>query len=188
MMLAGLLDERPSCYHERVVHAMRSAVIALVFVAGCGNARRDQGPESADGGPCQIGRLQSWPEADRLFAGDEAWMGADAAYSVDLGGGRVLWLFGDSFVAKTPVRARADAWFLRNSVGIQSGGADPSSAQMKFAWRDDAGQASSFFPERDGHWFWPLGGVRLPSRLVLFLLEEERIATGLGFQSVGTRV
>src|SRR6185369_3199653 len=69
-----------------------------------------------------------------------------------------------------------------------SGSYDPTAAKIAFSWKTNAGAASSFFPEKGTHWFWPLGGVRLASRLVLFLLEEERIATGLGFQSVGTRV
>jgi hypothetical protein len=44
----------------------------------------------------------SCPEADRLFHSDPRWLGADAAFSIDLGGGRVWWLFGDSFVANQP--------------------------------------------------------------------------------------
>ena len=80
------------------------------------------------GSACGIGALESWPEADQLFRHDPSWIGGDAAYSVDLGGGRVLWLFGDSFIAKSPARSRADASFIRNSVAIQSGSADPSAA------------------------------------------------------------
>jgi hypothetical protein len=141
-----------------------------------------------DAGPCGYSPMQSWQEADRLFRTDASWMGADAAYSVDLGGGRILWLFGDSFVAKDALRTRSNAWFIRNSIAIQTGSADPSAAQAAFAWRTSNGQASSFFPESGGHWFWPLGGVRLSSRLVLFLLEEKSVSTGLGFESVGTKV
>jgi hypothetical protein len=140
------------------------------------------------GGPCGTGALQSWPAADSLFRNDPSWLGADAAYSVDLGAGRILWLFGDSFIAKTAARTRSNAWFVRNSIAIQTGSADPSTAQATLAWRTTTGQASSFFPESGAHWFWPLGGVRLASRLVLFLLEEKSVTTGLGFESVGTKV
>src|SRR5262245_25248473 len=45
-------------------------------------------------------RAEAWPEADALFRQDPRWLGADAALTVDLGGDRVLWLFGDTFVAK----------------------------------------------------------------------------------------
>jgi hypothetical protein len=140
------------------------------------------------GGPCGIGTVQSWPGANFLFTNDPSWMGADAAYSVDLGAGRILWLFGDSFIAKTPAHMRSNSWFIRNSIAIQTGSADPSTAHATFAWRTTNGQASSFFPESGAHWFWPLGGVRLASRLVLFLIEEQSISTGLGFQSVRTKV
>ncbi len=157
----------------------------------CVPAARHRGwqrSQAGAGGACAIGALESWPEADQLFRHDPSWIGGDAAYSVDLGGGRVLWLFGDSFIAKSPARSRADASFIRNSVAIQSGSADPSAAQIAFAWHDDGGGPSAFFPGRDGHWFWPLGGVRVGSTLVLFLLEEKAVSTGLGFESVGTRV
>ena len=170
-----------------------SAVLGLVVLVGCTASQRAETVDSGaadgnNGGACAIGAFESWPEADQLFRHDPSWIGGDAAYSVDLGGGRVLWLFGDSFIAKSPARSRADAWFIRNSVAIQSGSADPSAGDIAFSWREDGGGASAFFPGRDGHWFWPLGGVRLGSTLILFLLEEKSVSTGLGFESVGTRV
>jgi len=39
---------------------------------------------------------------------------------------RILWLFGDTVVAKSAARSRRDAWFLHNSVGIQTGSRDPA--------------------------------------------------------------
>ncbi len=123
-----------------------------------------------------------------LFRNDPSWIGADAAYSVDLGASRVLWLFGDTFIAKDATRSRNNAWFIRNSVAIQSG-YDPSTAHATFAWQTSASGSSSFFPESGANWFWPLAGVRLPTRLVLFLLEEATSGSGsFGFQAVGTKV
>ena len=154
---------------------------AALLAAACTSS-----PGAIDAGACGVS-LASWPEADALFTRDPQWIGADAAYSVDLGGGRVLWLCGDSFVAKDASRSRGNAWFVRNSVAIQTG-YDPSTATAKFFWTTSGGGASSFFPENGSHWFWPLSGVRLPSRLALFLLEEENASGGLGFQAVGTKV
>ena len=155
--------------------------MGLVVVVACSKAPPPSGDACAPG-------LASWPEADALFRNDPTWIGSDAAYSVDLGGGRVLWLFGDSFVAKDASRSRSNAWFVRNSVAIQSGSYDPSAAHATFFWKTTGTDATSFFPESVTHWFWPLSGVRLPTRLVLFLLEEESVTTGLGFQAVGTKV
>ncbi|HEY1955487.1 MAG TPA: DUF4185 domain-containing protein [Polyangiaceae bacterium] len=160
---------------------MRRTLVVLV-IAACSQTP----PAVPDAGTCGLS-LASWPEADALFTNDAQWIGADAAYSVDLGGGRVLWLFGDTFVAKDASRSRSNAWFVRNSVAIQTG-YDPSKANAKFFWQTTAGNASSFIPENGTHWFWPLSGVRLPTRLVLFFLEEESVSGGLGFQSVGTKV
>ncbi len=161
-------------------------MLGLAVPLGCKHAAATP----IEGPACALAPAQ-WPAADALFRRDPAWLGADAAYSVDLGGSRVLWRFGDSFIAKSPARSRSDAWFIRNSVAVQSASLDPSSAaaQIAFAWRTSNGAATSFFPERGGHWFWPLSGVRLPSRLVLFMLEEVATGSGsFGFQSVGTKV
>src|SRR5208282_6632981 len=57
-----------------------------------------------------------WPEADKLFHSDPRWLGADAAFSIDLGQGRVLWMFNDTFVARKPGEDRSHSAFVRNTV------------------------------------------------------------------------
>ena len=64
-------------------------------------------------------RASTWPEADRLFRGDLRWVGGDGAYSVDLGNDRILWLFGDSFIAAAS--GDGSKRMVRNSVAIQTG-------------------------------------------------------------------
>ena len=79
---------------------------------------------------CSVAVAQTgvaWPEADRLFHSDPRWLGADGAYSIDLGHGRVLWAFSDSFVARRPGADRPHSAFIHNTVAIQSG-YDPSQA------------------------------------------------------------
>jgi hypothetical protein len=107
----------------------------------------------------------AWPEADRLFHSDPRWLGADAAFSVDLGRGRVLWLFGDSFVAPKPGQSRKQSRMARNTIAIQSG-YDPSTASIRFYWRDQG--SGSFFPDKGRTWYWPSHGIRLEDRLLLF--------------------
>lgn len=111
-----------------------------------------------------------WGEAERLFHADPRWLGGDAAISVDLGGGRLLWLFGDSFVDPVPPYTRREAAFPRNTVALQTG-ADPRIAAMEFVWRrDGAGVPASFFPEPGEDWYWPGAGLRLPDgTLAVFL-------------------
>lgn len=126
-----------------------------------------------------------WPEADLLFHRDPHWAGADGAYSVDLGNGRTLWLFGDTWIDPSGRHSRRGAQMIGNSVAIQTG-SDPSRAAMAFYWGKTAdGRPASFFGEQDGQRFWPGQGVRLRDRLVLFLERVRSSSGGLGFESAG---
>lgn len=49
----------------------------------------------------------AWREADALFRGDPYWRGAGVASSVELGAGRTLWLFGDTWIHPTGRGTRA---------------------------------------------------------------------------------
>src|ERR1039458_3037663 len=80
-----------------------------------------------------------WPEADKLFHSDPRWLGADGAYSVDLGNSRVLWIFSHTFVARKARDDRRHAAFVHNTVAIQIG-YDPSQASIKFYWRTRKGE------------------------------------------------
>jgi hypothetical protein len=119
---------------------------------------------------------EPWPEANQLFLNDATWIGGDGAYSVDLGDDRVLWLFGDSFIATSPARRRAESWMVRNSVALQTG-YDPTRAFMRFYYGHTERHPSSFVPENeDGSWLWPAHGIRVENRLLLFYarLYQER--------------
>ncbi|MCA9597807.1 MAG: DUF4185 domain-containing protein [Myxococcales bacterium] len=124
--------------------------------------------------PSASGRL--WPEADQLFHREPRWVGGDGAYSVPLGGDRVLWLFGDSFIAQGPVLDRSHSRMVRNSVALETG-LDPANAFMEFHWPEVDGEPQSFVPEDGASWFWPMHGVVVGSRLLLFY---ERLGTPAG--------
>jgi len=137
----------------------------------------------SNGAPATTATL--WPEADQLFHTDSRWIGGDGAYSVDLGAGRVLWLFGDSFIAETPARVRDEAFMVRNSVAIQTG-YDPSRAFMRFYWLREDDHPRSFIPEDGKEWYWPVHGLRVDDSVVLFY-ERVRTPAGnpSGFESAG---
>lgn len=125
----------------------------------------------------------SWPEADELFRHDPLWMGSDGAYSTDLGEGRVLWMFGDSGIARDATRT--GAWFIRNSIAIQQG-YDPSNATIAFYWGEKDGHPGSFFPEDGDAWFWPGPAVLLGRRLIVFAGRLQKEGNGqFGFKGAG---
>jgi hypothetical protein len=130
----------------------------------------------------------AWPEADRLFHQDPRWLGGDDAYSIDLSGGRVLWLFGDTFVATSDAGQRSQSVMVHNTVAIQTG-YDPSHASMAFRWQaTDAGPGAFFGGDDGGDWYWPGHGAMVGGQLVVFLSRIASSTTGLGFQAAGWTV
>jgi hypothetical protein len=127
----------------------------------------------------------AWRDADRLFRGDPYWVGADVASTVDLGDGRILWLFGDTWIDPAGTGARRGARMVSSSVAIQTG-TDPSTASIAFSWgRDAAGAPAAFVPNPQDERLWFGNGVRVGDRLVLFMSRIVSTNTGLGFESVG---
>ncbi|HEY5926200.1 MAG TPA: hypothetical protein VIV11_31160 [Kofleriaceae bacterium] len=124
---------------------------------------------------------------DQPFHQDPRWLGGDAAYTIDLGDDRTLWLFGDSFIATSANLTRSESTMVRNSVAVMTG-LDLATAVLDFAWRDGA-PPTSFFPEDGARWFWPSDGVRVPDGpLLVFLSEIEATPNeGLGFAGAGFR-
>jgi len=129
-------------------------------------------------------RAEAWPEADAMFHRDPRWLGGDDAYSIDLGGGRVAWFFGDSFVAPSVAGQRRGTTIVRNSVGIQTG-YDPMRADFKTYWREIAGKPTSFIPDEGDDFFWPGGGVILDGKLLAFLMRAHNADRELSFDTDG---
>ncbi len=149
-----------------------------------------------------------WPEA-KLFQPSGPWLGADSAYSIDLGDRRVLWLFGDTFLDPRADGSRENGpnFFVRNTAALQTGSHDvndandtndtndataydPARAKLSYFWGPTVhGAPSSFFHDVDGHehWLWPLHGARLPDgELLLFRLHLVAQAGGFGFAVRGS--
>jgi hypothetical protein len=107
----------------------------------------------------------AWQEADQLFHRDPHWTGADVASSVDLGGGRILWLFGDTWIDPTGRGTRQGATMISNSVAIQTG-TNPAGSRMDFYWgRTADGRPAALFPDRGAERLWFVNGVRVDDRL-----------------------
>lgn len=133
----------------------------------------------------QCFEASAWTEADQLFHRDPHWVGADGAFSVDLGGGRTLWLFADTWIDPSGQWNRKNGDMIRNSVAIQTG-TDPSTAAIEYFWNTGSdNQPKPFFARQDDRWYWPGHGVRVGERLVLFFNRLRNSTSGLGFESDG---
>jgi hypothetical protein len=156
---------------------VRRALALTLWLIGCGS---DGAP------PAPAVDAVAWPEADPLFRQDPHWVGADGAYSVALGDGRVVWLFGDTFVATDGSGQRAGSTMVHNTLAIQHG-VDPSSAVFEPHWSpaDGAPPASFFADASADEWFWPGQAALVGDRLLVFLVDVRRSSGGLGFENHG---
>jgi hypothetical protein len=132
-----------------------------------------------DAGAFASARL--WPEAAARFRSGGEWLGADGAYTIDLGPTRVLWLFADTFLDPKADGSRVNGpnQFIRNSAH------DLSRSTLTFHWGpSQSGTPSSFFHDFDGtsRWLWPLHGARLPDgKLLVFRMQVVSSPAGFGF-------
>jgi hypothetical protein len=127
---------------------------------------------------------KAWPEADAMFHRDPSWLGGDDAYSIDLGEGRVVWFFGDSFVEPTIAGQRKGTEMVRNSVGLQTG-YDPAKAEFKCYWQQEDGKPSSFIPADGENFYWPGGGLILDGKLLALSMRVRDAVGDLNFMTTG---
>jgi hypothetical protein len=140
---------------------------------------------------------------DRQFQQEVGWTGADGVQSVAMGNGRILWLFGDTWIGSIlNGRHMPGSELIHNSAAIQTGfhekKTDPASTRMDFIWGRSAktGKPSAWIKPTPvkaaddvlsvdeqsdlNDWYWPTGdGIVLPdtdgqNRLILFLARISR--------------
>lgn len=168
--------------HKRARSILLGIVLGLVGIglSPAGNAFEGVLQESS---PYRI-EAQRWEEAGKIFRSDSHWLGGDGATSVDLGHGRVLWLFGDSFIDLSGSGARRTSDLVRNSIAIQTG-YDPANAEMQFFWKINGSKPADFFSLAGDHWFWPASGIMIGKRLLIFLMDIKSAGNAFGFEVCG---
>lgn len=121
----------------------------------------------------------------------QGWMGADGAYSVTLGGGRSLWVFGDTFVAPPGATSRKKiTGFIRNSIAISTCSGQ-NGCSFQYYWPGKGTSSpKSMFSNGTRDWFWPMDGFVCKGVLYLALMQMH--ATGqkgaFGFDYSGVQL
>jgi hypothetical protein len=128
------------------------------------------------------------PRLDRIFRNCGPWIGGDSADSVALGGKRILWLFGDSYLGTEEGEHRKILGMIRNAVAIQEGNAREH-PHIGFFTGGSPGCPRAFFRPDGRQWVWPCrGGIRTASGLYVFLPEFRTVPgkrDGFGFEMKG---
>ncbi|OWY71110.1 hypothetical protein B7486_10915 [cyanobacterium TDX16] len=147
-----------------------------------------------------------------VFDTSEGWTGGDCAGTTALGDGRVVWLFGDSWVGLVREGKHADgSVMVNNAIAVHRIGADgaaPGKAEIEFCWgrADKDGKATAWVaPDEaargDGQdknlRYWPTGGGLVVEgadggrRLYVFLMRirDKDEADGVwNFEGCGSAV
>ena len=129
-------------------------------------------------------KVEVSPATDRFFTNDPVWRGADGAASVDMGNGKVLWLFSDGFICGDSTRLRKNSKMIRNSIAIQDG-YDLNSASLKYFWDKSGKNPQAYFHLPGKTWFWTGHGAMVKDKLIIFLMHMRGVKTGLGFEAFG---
>jgi hypothetical protein len=140
-----------------------------------------------------------------VFDRTDGWTGADAAGSVDLGDGRTLWLFADTWIGKIRDGKRAPgAWIVNNTIAIHPTDKsapwrppDPHTVQFYWgpldkekhptAWLVPPTTPGRVESEENREWYWATGGGVVGSpengkgrRLIAFFFRVRRDPHGKG--------
>ncbi len=102
--------------------------------------------------PADAARLSSLCIPD--FPYKDGWYGGDGAWSLDLGDGRVLWLFGDSFVSsREGLQDRSGMQLVLGTTVAVSTCTAGGEFRIRYRLKKRDGEFVSFFG--DGEWLWP---------------------------------
>jgi hypothetical protein len=149
-----------------------------------------------------------------VFDRRDGWTGADVAGSVDLGDGRILWLFGDTWIGSIRDGKRMPgARMVNNSIAIHAkdktapwNAPDPRAVRFYWGANNADGQPTAWIVpsgetvglqslSESREWLWPtggglaVGGSGASRRLFLFFFRVQRNSQGKGvwnFSIVGT--
>ena len=120
------------------------------------------------------------------FNYQQGWLGGDAAYSVYLGKGRTLWLFGDTFVNRTSKQphSRKNTVKIPNSIAISDHSAVLEKPQMHFFWRSKDGIPQPVFSyHQPAHTvLWPKSGFVVNHTLYVVLTAIKFPAGGYFYE------
>lgn len=127
------------------------------------------------------------------FPYEQGWLGADDAYSVPIGHGKSVWLFGDTFAGDIGNKDRNKTTMVRNSVGVTTCVADKP-CTIQYFWKNPkTPKPRSFFATgTEEEWYWPMDGYLDGDKLyVSLMIVRNKPGAGptdaFGFEIDGTR-
>ena len=124
--------------------------------------------KAADQNTFKVISTEPLPAFEEKFKGSN-FAGGDAAYSISMGNGQSLWLFGDSFFGRSKDTPRKDCVMPRNAIAVDTTTDIDMAKSLIFYER----QPGYYIPKDKEHFYWPGDGLILKDHLVLFMHETK---------------
>ena len=147
-------------------------LIPLILLFSCNQAREQRSEKAKQADSVYVDQ-----EFTSFFARDCCGMtGADGFYSVPLPDGRVVWIFGDTFLGEVEPdgsREKRSPVFIRNAFAVQDGDSLRTLYNVIDGWESslvippDAGRGTEF--SEDSLWYWPGDGFIENGKLKVFM-------------------
>ena len=148
-------------------------------------------PQANVSGAESLLRATKDPAFTEFFRQTNGWNAGDGALSISLSDGRVIWLFGDSYINQlNPETGALPCLFnARNAVLVQSSN---DSTAPKTLSNSNSGSQTFFYPPEakpGASWpcFWPGPGFQISNTVYIYLSEIDKTPQGgmWGFKGVG---
>jgi hypothetical protein len=106
------------------------------------------------------------------FPFSDGWLGGDGGYSIPMSNGRVLWLFGDTFVGGDRTTTRTGAQMVSNTIGVSH--CTDGRWHIDYYWhRASATSAARAFFHSDDSLinYWPFDGFNYQGSIYVVLMR-----------------
>ncbi|MCY7410728.1 MAG: DUF5005 domain-containing protein [Chitinophagales bacterium] len=162
---------------KKIQLAIVSVFILQTIFSSCQKNISDVQPSTLDSSEVEMKVLQSMSANfynDLFTRYGNGWTGGDATYSVPLPDGRVVWMFGDTFLDTVYAdRSRPYSGLIRNSFVIQDG------STMTTLYGGTKNAPVSFIDTGDpDQWYWPLDGTVQNNILYVYFALFEKTGNG----------
>ena len=199
-----------ACCFEWAGRWRQHALLGLLTLVCVAPAAAEPPPHATEGvGGSQFAAAPA-ADWDAAFTRLDDWTGGDVVGSVDLEDGRVLWLFGDTWIGRVTEGKHVDAHLVNNTIAVEdrlglSDGQAPGPKRLRFYWGQKTPRRPTAWIAPDGaktpddatpsDWYWFTGGGALAMapdgapQAVAFLFHIARQANqpGIwGFESCGS--
>jgi hypothetical protein len=152
-----------------------TSLFVLFLFPSCGGGKS----QTVTTPPPPVAQCSSAP----YFPCQQGWLGGDSAYSVPLGNGTSLWIFGDTYVGPSSATSRTQSnGFVHNTIAISTCSAQSCSFRYYWNGMNTANQGPVFsVPGATSDWFWPMDGFVYNNTLYLALMQMHATGSGGAF-------